>query len=95
MLVCVTIATVAALLTRGLNPLIALDHVLRQAIKLDVLWRLLWLIRGVIILLTLPNLACSNLARDSLSHQGREAQGVTKALASGGGGSSGQAVEVT
>jgi len=45
MFVCVTIATVAALLTRGLNPLIALDHVLRQAIELDVLRRLLWLIR--------------------------------------------------
>ena len=68
---------------------------LRQAIKLDVLWRLLWLIRGVIILLTLPNLTGSNLARDSLSHQRREAQGVTKALASRGGGSSGQTIEVT
>ena len=45
MLICVTIATVAALLTRGLNSLIALDHVLREAIELDVLWRLLLLIR--------------------------------------------------
>ena len=37
MLVCVTIAAVAALVTRGLNPLITLDHVLRQPIELDVL----------------------------------------------------------
>jgi hypothetical protein len=61
MLVCVTIATVAALLTRGLNPLIALDHVLRQAIELDVLWRLLQLIRRVVIV-DFPHLTCGNLA---------------------------------